>query len=55
MDGSVTGDVYFHACPGGGAVFYSLSGTQKPGEDWATLTGTFTNGRGTWEIRRPGR
>lgn len=46
IDGSLTGNLYFHACPGGGQAFYSLSGTQKPGEDWATLTGTFTNGRG---------
>ena len=46
MDGLVIGKVYFHACPGGGAVFYDLSGTQKPGEDWVTLTGSRTGGRG---------
>ena len=46
MDGLVTGKVYFHACPGGGAVFYDLSGTQKPGEDWVTLIGSRTGGRG---------
>ena len=45
-DGSIYGDVYFHACPGGGAVEYSLSGAQKPGEDFAILTGVRTNGRG---------
>jgi hypothetical protein len=45
-DGSVNGDLYFHACPGGGAVFYSVSGTQKPGEAIVTLTGTKTGGRG---------
>lgn len=46
MDGNVIGDVYFHACPGGGAAFYSLSGTQKPGEDWVMLTGNYSGGRG---------
>ena len=46
IDGNVIGDLYFHACPGGGAAFYSLSGTQKTGEDWVTLTGNYTNGRG---------
>lgn len=45
-DGSIYGNVYFHACPGGGAVEYSLSGAQKPGEDFVILTGVRTNGRG---------
>jgi hypothetical protein len=45
-DGAIYGDVYFHACPGGGAVEFSLSGAQKPGEDFATLTGYKTSGRG---------
>ncbi len=45
-DGSIYGSVYFHACPGGGAVEYSLSGAQKPGEDFALLTGVRTSGRG---------
>ncbi len=45
-DGKVTGNVYFHACPGGGAVFYSLSGKQVPGDSTVTLNGTKTGGRG---------
>ena len=46
FDGTISGDVYFHACPGGGATFYSLSGSQKPGEDFASLVGTKNGGRG---------
>jgi hypothetical protein len=45
-DGYATGDIYFHACPGGGAAFYSLTGTQKPGEDWIVLDAAYTGGRG---------
>jgi hypothetical protein len=45
-EGKVSGDVYFHACPGGGAVFYSLSGQQVPGESTVELTGSKTGGRG---------
>jgi len=45
-DGEVSGELYFHNCPGGGAVFYSVSGTQNPGDATVTLTGIKTGGRG---------
>lgn len=45
-EGDVIGDIYFHACPGGGAVFYSVSGTQEPGNDYVVLTANYAGGRG---------
>jgi hypothetical protein len=46
MDGSVTGDVYFHKCPGGGQAFYRLSGKHVIGEAFVKLEGVKTGGRG---------
>ena len=45
QDGSVTGTIYFHGCPGGGEVNYSLSGVHVPGEQTLTLQGIRTGGR----------
>jgi hypothetical protein len=46
VEGDVIGDMYFHACPGGGAVFYSVSGTQESGKDHVVLTANYAGGRG---------
>ena len=43
--GWVTGTISFHACPGGGAAYYSVSG-QNMGEKVLVLQATRTDGRG---------
>ena len=43
--GMVTGTISFHACPGGGAAYYSVSG-QNMGEKVLVLQATRTDGRG---------
>ena len=44
-DGRVTGTISFHACPGGGAAYYSVSG-QNTGEKTLVLQAERTDGRG---------
>ncbi len=46
LDGTIMGELYFHACPGGGVASYNLYGKQKPGENFALLEGTKSGGRG---------
>jgi hypothetical protein len=46
IDGSIMGDLYFHACPGGGVASYIINGHQKPGENFALVEGTKSGGRG---------
>jgi hypothetical protein len=43
--GAVTGSISFHNCPGGGAVFYSVSG-QATSSSVLVLDARKTNGRG---------
>lgn len=43
--GHVSGTISFHACPGGGAVFYSVSG-QATSDSVLVLQGSKTGGRG---------
>lgn len=43
---TVTGNIAFHACPGGGVAYYNLSGAVVPGAATVTLTGLKTGGRG---------
>lgn len=47
--GYVSGTLYFHNCPGGGAVRYVVSGTQEAGKPTVTLKGVKTGGRGDLE------
>ena len=44
-NGSVSGTISFHACPGGGAAYYSVSG-QNTGEKELVLQAERTDGRG---------
>ncbi len=47
QDGSdVTGNIYFHDCPGGGRVSYALSGTAAVDADIFILNGTKNGGQG---------
>lgn len=43
--GAVTGTIYFHDCPGGGAVTYSVKGQHEDGVTPLVLLGTRIDGR----------
>ncbi len=42
----VTGDLYYHNCPGGGRAYYTVRGTAVEGSTQITLHATKTGGRG---------
>jgi len=44
-DGVVTGTIYFHDCPGGGAITYSVTGKHEQGVTPLILQGTRIDGR----------
>lgn len=44
-EGVVTGTIYFHDCPGGGAVTYAVTGKHEKGVTPLVLQGTRTDGR----------
>ncbi len=51
--GNVQGTISFHACPGGGAAFYSVTG-QATSEETLILQGSKTGGRGGLGGNTPG-
>lgn len=44
--GRIYGDLYFHNCPGGGAVYYALDGYLEAGKKGLQLDGFLIGGRG---------
>jgi|GEM_PF-2036930 len=42
----VSGTIYFHKCPGGGRVSYSVSGTALSGNNYISLNGSKSSSRG---------